>query len=75
MTVCSSTIENNARCGSERQICALKFVLRFPHVDSIKIDENLVLLSGSDNARALLFRNTFAVMIPKGYPCLYDART
>lgn len=72
---CSSAIENSAQYGFEWQTFALEFVPRFPHVDTVKGDENLVLLSGSDNAKALLFKNVFGVMIPMEYSCLYDTKS
>ena len=75
MPQCSSAIENTAQYVFAWQTFVLEFVPRFPHVDTVKGDENLVLLSGSDNTGALLFKNTFGVMIPIEYSCLCDTKS
>ena len=72
---CSSAIEDQALYGFEWETRALEFIPRFPYVEHMASDENSVLLKGSTNIKALLFKNAFGVMVPMEYSCLYDTKS
>jgi|GEM_PF-6722177 len=71
---CSSAIEAQAPYGFEWETLALEFIPRFPYVEHLVSDENTILLKGSTNIKALLFKNAFGVMVPMEYSCLYDTK-
>lgn len=72
---CSSAIEGQAIYGFEWETLALEFIPRFPYAEHMTNDEDTVLLKGSTNIKALLFKNAFGVMVPMEYSCLYDTKS